>query len=166
MTSPVLKRIRAINLLRSHLTFLERKELGLGLVISKIQYCLEVTSCCPRYIFNKPKKLLNRLVRGVSGEWQYERTAVAFLALGWSRLEGLVILRSLLLAKKLLRKGDQPRILRSFAEEAEEGWLVKSIAESRTEIGRRSFASRVRRLWSVLPEEMKVIEIKSKDEKE
>ena len=93
----------------------------------------------------------------------YERTPVAFLALGWPRLDGLVVLRSILLAKKLLRKGDQPR---SFAEKADEGWLVKSIEESRTGIGRRSFSSRVRRLWSVLPEEMKVNEIKSKVEKE
>ena len=35
MMSPVLKRIRAINLLGSHLTFLERKELGWGFLFQR-----------------------------------------------------------------------------------------------------------------------------------
>ena len=165
LTSPVLKRIRSISMLKCHLSFLERKELGIGLVLSKLQYCLEITSCCPKYIFNKPKKLLNRLARVAAGEWDYERTAIAFTALGWLRFENLVVYRTFMLANKLLLRKDQPRILKSFATKIGEEWVVNEPNDSRTEIGRRSFPSRVKRLWSILPAETKAITLKSKKQK-
>ena len=81
-------------------------------------------------------------------------------------MEDLVVYRTYLLAKKLLQKKDQQRILKSFAKITEYGLEVDSPAQSRTEIGKRSFSSRVKRLWSVLPEELKNGECKTKKQKE
>ena len=50
------QRIFAISQLRSHLPFKKRKQLGQGLVLSKLQYCIEATSCCPKNIFNIEKR--------------------------------------------------------------------------------------------------------------
>ena len=78
----------------------------------------------------------------------------------------MVVYRTFLLAKKLLLRKDQPRILESIATKVGAVWEVNEPNESRTEIGRRSFSSRVKRLWSLLPEESKDMTIETKDQKD
>ena len=47
---PINQKIYAIGHLRSRIPFLSRKELGQGLVISKLGYCLVATSSCPKSV--------------------------------------------------------------------------------------------------------------------
>ena len=65
-------------------------------------------------------------------------------------------------------KRDQPRILRSFATENKETkeWTVDEPRLARTEEARRSFPSRVKRIWSVIPDEIKIMNVKSKENKQ
>ena len=77
-----------------------------------------------------------------------------------------MIYRTLLLALKLLRRKDQPRILGQFCSSENGSLKVLEYTGARTEIGRRSFAARVKRLWPLVPEEMKNMEVKTRKEKE
>ena len=114
----------------------------------------------------KARKLLNRLARTTSGEWEYDKTHISFRALGWLRMDELAVFRTLLMGKKLLRMGDQVRVLRSFATVTDGGWVVNNDAFARTEIGRRSFSHRIKRLWRVIPEHIQVMNVKTKKEKD
>ena len=82
-------------------------------------------------------------------------------------MEEMVIYRTVLLAKKLLIRGDQPRILRSFAKECCQNneWIVEEPKDSCTDIARRSFSSRVKRIWSVISEDIKSINVNSRENK-
>ena len=66
--NPVKRKIYAISQLGSNLTFSNRKMLAQGLVISKIGYCLEASSCCTKTTLQIPTKLLNRTARVTNRE--------------------------------------------------------------------------------------------------
>ena len=70
------------------------------------------------------------------------------------------------MALKLLRRNDQPRILRQFCVKEDDLWKVKEYVAASTEIGKQSFASRVQRLWPLIPEEIKVMKVKTRNQKE
>ena len=56
-------RIFAISNLGRHIPVKKRRELGQGLVVSKISYCLEATSTGPRSVMKGPNRALNKCVR-------------------------------------------------------------------------------------------------------
>ena len=66
----------------------------------------------------------------------------------------------------MLQRKDPVRSLHCMADKTEEGvWKVKTPDEkARTEVGRRTFSSRVKRIWSILTEEEKVMNIKNKND--
>ena len=54
-------------------------------------------------------------------------------------------------------------ILKRIADRNNDGhWEIKPEGKYRTEVGRRMFSARVRRLWSVLSPEERSLNIKSK----
>ena len=59
---------------RSNLSFQSRKSLCEGLVRSRLNYCLSATSCCAKTTLEGPGRIMNKLVRLVSGHWQREET--------------------------------------------------------------------------------------------
>ena len=50
-------------IVNKHLKFKERIDLGRGLILSMIEYCLESTSVCPRSHLKGIRRTLNRAVR-------------------------------------------------------------------------------------------------------
>ena len=67
MRKKIQKRSYSIRLLRNNLTFLDRKTLAQGLVLSKLEYCLEASSSCPKSVLKLASKQMNRTVREVTG---------------------------------------------------------------------------------------------------
>ena len=126
--------------MKTHILFLNRKQLGDGLILSKISYCLEATSCCQRGILKIGKKILNRTVRDVCGEWRWENTNACYTAVGWPSLEELGIFRTTIMAKKLLENGGPVRLLERFAVRDGERWKVKDAeVNCRTALMKRAF---------------------------
>ena len=149
--SSVWKRIYGLGQVKCHIPFLHRKDLGQGLVISKLSYCIEATSCCPQNVLQIGKKLLNRTVREVCGEYRWEKTKACYHAVGWLDLQELSIFRTYILAQKLLKSGGPQRLLARIADKVGDLWTVKEDSGNyRTALGKRSFLSRVIRIWSLL----------------
>ena len=96
-------------------------------------------------------------VRLITGNFDYEDTKISYSALSWLTLEELAIWKTIIMAKKLLQRQDPKTILRTFAKEGQEGWIVNNVKEYRTEIGRRAFSSRVERVWQSLSDDAKKI---------
>ena len=67
----------------------------------------------------------------VAGEWEFKKTGLAFKVLGWLWFDKLVIHRTLILAIKLLTNGR---------------WVVDRYSLESTEVGKQSFAARVKRI--------------------
>ena len=162
------QKLFALNKIRSNIQFISRKKLGQGVVVSKIIYCIEATSSCPKNVLKGPKKILNRLTRSITGLWAWEETRRSYQALGWLSLYELIIYRTYVLAKKILERGDPIRVISRFAESDQEGtWTVmKEKRPARTETGKRTFSRRVMRLWEELTEDEKSANINSSSEKE
>ena len=121
LTNPVLKQIRGISEVSKHLSFLERKQLGVSLVISKIAYCLEITSSGQRSFLITPKKLMNNLARTVCREWNYENMRSCYHQLGWSTMEEMCVNKIYLLARKIIAKNDPRNILEHSQTEQKMG---------------------------------------------
>ena len=119
------KRIFALSQLKSHLPFLKRKELGQGLILSKLTYCIEVTSCCPRNVFNVGKKINNRVAREVCGEYDWKQTRACYFATGWLDLMETSIFKTYMMANKLLQHGSPNILLESIGEKENGEWRVK-----------------------------------------
>ena len=147
----------ALNKIRNYIHFNSRKKLGQGVIVSKIIYCIEATSSCPKSVLKGPKKILNRLTRNITGLWAWEDTGRSYNVLGWMPLYELIIFRTYILAKKMLERGDPVRVINRFAKSDLGGtWSVKKeIRPARTETGRRTFSRRVMRLWEELTEDEK-----------
>ena len=144
----------------SHISFKNRKILGNSLVVSKLTYCLESTSCCTKTVLQGAKKPYNRLVRMVCNEWAWERTHESYRSCGWLELHELAIYKTLVMARKLLHGGKIKEILKMFARRNQAGvWEVLEPTQSRTQMKRRTFSSRVRRLWKTLNEYDKSCEL-------
>ena len=84
----------AVRLLKGFLSFEDRKHLARGIVLSRIEYCLEATSSCPKTVLKLAGKILNKTVREVTGIWDYEQTEAAYRAVGWLNIEELAIWRT------------------------------------------------------------------------
>ena len=122
------------------------------MILSKLSYCIEATSSCPKSVLNAPIKGLNRCVRTVTEEWDRKETKNCFTALKWLTLKEMAVFRIYKLARKMISRGDPVRILSRFADLEESGaWKVKNYDGCyRTAVGKRMFSSRIKRLWSVL----------------
>ena len=62
----------AISHLKRYLNLERKRQLGQGLVISMILYCIEATSTRAKTTLLAPTKVYNRLARTVTGEWRQE----------------------------------------------------------------------------------------------
>ena len=89
-------KLYAISHLREHIDMGQRKQLGQGLIVSKLSYCIEATSSCPKTMLAAPTKLLNRTVRTITGEWNREETQCCYSALDWLTLKEFAVLGHLL----------------------------------------------------------------------
>ena len=160
------QKVAAINALQGSLPFKQRKLLGEGLIISRLSYCIESTSCCPKTMLKAPGKLLNKAARSIVREWRQEETPLCYHALGWLRLDELAIFRTYIMGRKILERRDPGRLLERIAEKDEHGnWNVKPPEKkTRTEIGRQTFSGRFGRLWSIMEESDKAILLKNKAE--
>ena len=142
MKTSVWKKIYGLCQIQSHIPFLQRKQLGQGLIVSKVSYCIEATSCCPKNILQQGSKLLNRTAREICGEFRWENTWKCYASLGWFNLKELSIFRTFVMAQKLLITGSPSRLLRRIAEREGDIWKVKkSQSNCRTALGRRSFGN-------------------------
>ena len=155
-----------ISHLKSHLDVNMKKHLGQGLILSKIMYCIEATSSCPKNSLSSPSKLLNRTVRTILGEWRWEETRFCYMALNWLNLKETAVLRIYMMARKIIMKKNPIRILSRFAEVNEDGnvKVKENNTRYRTEMGRRMFGARVRRLWSILDDEEKLFDPKNRSQ--
>ena len=177
--------------MKSNIPFKFRKQLDQGLLITKIGYCLEATSCTTKQGLKIGKKLMNRLVREVCGEWRWEETQRCYEETGWLKLgrtdHSYVIVfrrvvhdivsvvyhshkytdvRTYLLAQKLLQFEGSTKLLKRFASKEDGIWHVKEEDKNiRTRIYRRCFSNRVRRIWNILPADFETHNLKSKSEK-
>ena len=110
------KKLYGINQVKSHLNFLQRKQLGEGLLLRAL-YCIEATSCCTRSVLNIPKRILNRTTRALTNNWSYEDTKLSYKALGWIEIEEMVIWRTFKLTRKILAKQNPWKMLNRIATE-------------------------------------------------
>ena len=110
------QKLYAINRIRNSLPFVSRKKLGQGLVLSRITYCLEAVSCCPKNVLRGPRKTINRLARSTTGRWHWEETRKSLEETGWLSLHTLILYRSYIFARKLMTRKDPIRLLSKFAE--------------------------------------------------
>ena len=162
----IMKKMYAINQVKSSLTFLQRKLIVNSLILSRVEYCIEATSSCPRSILSIPRRIINRTTRVITNNWNFEDSVSEnYITLGWMEIEELVVWRTFKLAKKILLRKNPMKMLRRLAEESDGDWKVKPPEKRRTEVGKRTFSSRVRRLWSILPEEVKHLDINKKSTK-
>ena len=90
----VQRKLFAISQIKSNLTFIQRKDLGRGLIGSRLEYCLEATSTCSRSQLEVPKKLLNRTTRTVTNNWDFMETKKNYVNLGWLTIEEQAIFKS------------------------------------------------------------------------
>ena len=87
MKTRILKKLYAFGQVKASLTFLQRKELGQGLILSVIEYCLESTSTCNKSTLGIPRRLLNQAVRLITGNWELDQTQAGYRSLGWLNIE-------------------------------------------------------------------------------
>ena len=129
-----------------------------------MEYCLKATSICTKTTFKTPKKNLNKLARMITGYFDYNDTKKSYMALGWMSMKELAVWRTLKMARKILIRRDPKRILRRMAVEINGRWDIKKPKNTRTELGRRTFSQRVCRLWLVIPDCLKIIDLDKKRE--
>ena len=139
----IMKKLYGLKQIKSHLTFRQRKQLGSSLVISRLSYCIEATSCCTKSVLNIPKRVLNRTTRVVTNNWDYDDTKQNYKSLAWMELDELVVWRTYKMAKKMLVKGNPQKMLRRMATKSNDTWEIDPPKNHRTKLGRRSFTSRV-----------------------
>ena len=58
----------AISHLRRNLKLKEKMEIGRGLIMSKIEYCIESTSACPRTHMKGIRRTMNKTERLIMNE--------------------------------------------------------------------------------------------------
>ena len=144
---------------------MERKLLGSSLVISKLAYCLEITTMGPKSNLATARNLLNNLALTVCNEWDYEWTQYCYQSLGLCTIDQLVVHKTYTMARKIIEQGDPINIIRTFAERRNNEWKIKKPTLCRTDIGRRRFSQQIMRLWEVLPDELKIIDMKQQKSK-
>ena len=129
-----MKKMYAISQVKSDLTFLQRKQIVNSLILSRVEYCIEATSSCPRSILNIPRRIINRTTRVITNNWDFEDSVSRnYKTLGWMEIEELVVWRTFKLAKKILLKRNPMKMLKRIAEEREDVWKIKSPEKRRTE---------------------------------
>ena len=152
----------AVRQLKDHLCFQDRKTLAQGLVLSRIEYCLEATSSCPKSILKLASKQLNRVAREVTNCWKYEDTKIAFQAAGWLNLEELAIWRTAKTALSIIKSKEPKRLYKRLTSDDE----VKLAKKYRTAIGNRSFSARTARIWELLPDYLRSGDLTKRNIKE
>ena len=127
------KKLHGISQIKSHLNFLQRKQLASSLVISRAEYCIEATSCCTRTVLSIARRILNRTTRVITNNWDPERTELNYRALGWMEIEELVTWKTYTMARKVLQRRNPLKILRKIALQNEGEWKIMTPKKYRTD---------------------------------
>ena len=88
------KKLYGISQVKRHLTFLQRRQLGNSLVVSRAAYCIEATSCCTKSVLSIAKRIMNRTTRILTDNWDYKQTKQNYRSLGWMEIEEITIWRT------------------------------------------------------------------------
>ena len=135
-----------------------------GLVHPHIIYCLTVWGGCSKTQKHRIQKALNFAARIITGVKRSDHISPALKTLGWLKIDELLTERDLLTLFRLQNSPNAPDGLcqlvvpRSdvsvrLTRGAENNML--QIPRVRTELARRSFASRAARAWNRLPREIR-----------
>ena len=121
----MMKKLYGINQIKSNLNFLQRKQLGNSLIMSRASYCIEATSCCTRTVLNIPKRIMNRTARILTNNWDDEQVKQNYRALGMMEVEEMAIWRTYKMAVKIQRKRNPQKMLKRIVTNKTGVWEMQ-----------------------------------------
>ena len=102
------------------------------------------------------RRMMNRVARMTCGEWDWERTRQCYVATGWLTLHQMAIYKTYTMARKVISNQGPVSILDRMTYVTETGLReMRPVTTVGTEMARRSFSNRTKRLWAMLTEEEK-----------
>lgn len=143
--------LRRLYCLESHLPLYVRQTVASSLLMSHINYCLEVISGTSAIQLSRIEKIVNSIVRYVYGLRRYDHTSsyvIRFLGVPFKKY---VDLRILLCFYKIVTSNLPPslRCRFNFCRSSRNPQLL--FPQFTSNVAERSFVVRVSRLWNHLP---------------
>ena len=163
LVSTLTSRINALAKICQYTSFINRKMVANGIVMSYLTYLIPLYGGCPEYLLTGLQTLQNRAARLVTNSNWYTPSSIMLSQIGWLNVRQMIIFHSLVLVFKT-KQDKKPvylynKISTRFNVDTRLASTngIREVRKIKTKIGKQSFLPRTIDQWNNLPPDIRTI---------
>ena len=163
LVSTLTSRINALAKICQYTSFINRKMVANGIVMSYLTYLIPLYGGCPEYLLTGLQTLQNRAARLVTNSNWYTPSSIMLSQIGWLNVRQMIIFHSLVLVFKTKQDMKPVYLYNKISTRfnvdtrlaATNG--IREVRKIKTKIGKQSFLPRTIDQWNNLPPDIRTI---------